>query len=196
MRKYHCSRSRLWHAGVPAPADAAAVHLLVGQHGLAAGAAPLPALGAVGQPAPIQQQEEPLRPAIEFRRAGVDLPFPVVGAAQQRHLTAVGGGVAGSGLPGRHAPLDRLVLRGQAERIPAHRMQHVVPAHPIEAGEHVGWHVVSAVPHAQAVARGIGEEVQDVELGPDDAGLAVGRAVQAPSRPSVVATSSSTACGM
>ena len=52
---------------VAAPA-AAVLDLFVGQDGVATGAPPLAAPRPIGQPAPEQQQEEPLRPAVEHAR--------------------------------------------------------------------------------------------------------------------------------
>ena len=153
----------LMDGAVAAPADAARLDLLVGQDGLAAGAPPLASHSTIGQATPVQQQEEPLRPAVELRCAGVDLSLPVVGAADQRHLAAVVGRVTGRRLAWVDTLLDRLVLRRQAEGVPAHRVEHSVPFHAVVARDDVGGHVIAAVTDAQAVAGGVGEEVQAVE---------------------------------
>ena len=73
-----------------------------------------------------------------------------------------------------HAHLDGVVLGGQAEGVPAHGVQHVEAAHALQAGDHVGGHVVAAVADREAVARGVRKEVERVELG---AVGGVGRAV-------------------
>ncbi len=62
------------------------------------------------------------------------------------------------------AGLDGVLLGGQAEGIPAHRMQHVEAAHPLVAGEDVGGGVAFRVADVQARAARVGEHVEDVEL--------------------------------
>ena len=57
---------------------------------------------------------------------------------------------------------DGVIFRGQTEGVPPHRMQDIVTAHPVEAGVHTGGHIVAAMADRQAVARRIGEEVQDI----------------------------------
>ncbi len=61
--------------------------------------------------------------------------------------------------------LDRLVLGRQAKGIPAHGVQHGVALHAVVARDDVGGHIVAPVADAQAVARGVGEEIQAVESG-------------------------------
>ena len=46
--------------------------------------------------------------------------------------------------------LDRGVLGGQAERIPAHRVQNVVILHPAKPSQRVADRVVADVPHVDA----------------------------------------------
>src|SRR5262249_38629843 len=59
--------------------------------------------------------------------------------------------------------LDRRILGGQAERIPAHRVEDVVPAHPLVSGEEVADRVDAHVPHVDA-ARRVREHLEAVEL--------------------------------
>ena len=63
------------------------------------------------------------------------------------------------------AHLDGVVLRRQAEGVPAHRVQHVEALHALEARDDVGRDVVAAVADAEAVAGRVREEVEAVELG-------------------------------
>ena len=58
-----------------------------------------------------------------------------------------------------------VLLGGQAEGVPAHRVQDVEPAHPLVAAEDVGGGVALGVADVQARAAGVGEHVEDVELG-------------------------------
>ena len=61
--------------------------------------------------------------------------------------------------------LDGEVLRGQAEGIEADGEQHVIAVHAALAGHHVHGGVGPGVAHVQAVAGGIGELYQAIELG-------------------------------
>ena len=64
----------------------------------------------------------------------------------------------------RRVVLERGVFGGQAEGVPAHGVQHVVAAHPHEAGERVADGVVAHMAHVQ-LAAGIGQHLQAIELG-------------------------------
>ena len=65
----------LGQAAVAAPADAV-LGLLVGEGGLAGGAPPLPLGVPVGQALAVQQQEEPLRPAVVLGQRASRSPAP------------------------------------------------------------------------------------------------------------------------
>ena len=62
--------------------------------------------------------------------------------------------------------LDGVLLGGQAEGVPAHRVQDVEPAHPLVAADDVGGGVALGMADVQAGAAGVGKHVEDVELGP------------------------------
>ena len=57
------------------------------------------------------------------------------------------------------------ILGGQLEGVPADRVHHVEALHPLGSSHHVGDAVVADVAHVD-VARGIGQHLQAVELGP------------------------------
>src|SRR5688572_10029789 len=63
------------------------------------------------------------------------------------------------------AGFDGVLLGGQAEGIPAHRMQHIESASAPIAGEDVGGGVTLRMPDVQARAAGIRKHVQNVKLG-------------------------------
>src|SRR3546814_16681265 len=73
------------------------------------------------------------------------------------------------------------MLRRDAEGVPAHRVEDIVPGHPLEAREHVAHRIVADMPHMDA-PRGIGEHLEDIGLGPSTvlgvAGLGRGEAVR------------------
>src|SRR5215813_4048824 len=62
--------------------------------------------------------------------------------------------------------LDRMLFGRQAERVPAHRVQHVVAAHAPGARDDVGGGVPLGMTDVQTDARRVGEHVEDVALGP------------------------------
>ena len=136
------------HRTATAPAHTV-LDLLMGQHRLTAGTPVDRRRRAIGQAAAVQQQKEPLSPAIVGRIAGVDLPVPVVGTADQLHLPLVVSSIAGRAVGRMHAVANRLVLGGQSERVPAHGMQHIVAAHSVIAADDIGRHIVAAVTHRQ-----------------------------------------------
>ena len=64
-----------------------------------------------------------------------------------------------------HALGHRRVLGRQAERVPAHRMQHVEALRPLVARDHVAERVVAHVAHVDPAGR-IGEHLEHVVFGP------------------------------
>ncbi len=66
---------------------------------------------------------------------------------------------------GMDAVLDGVLLGRQAEGVVAHRVQDVVALHATVAADDVGGGVALRVADVQARAAGVGEHVQDVELG-------------------------------
>src|ERR1700741_1957845 len=59
---------------------------------------------------------------------------------------------------------DRVLLRGQTECIPAHRMQHAETAHPFVAGYDVRGCVTFGMPNVQPRPAGIRKHVEDVKF--------------------------------
>ena len=138
--------------------------LLVGQHRLVVRAPVDGAALAVGQTALAEAQEQPLRPAVVLRVAGVQPARPVEadGVAPERRRLRLDVGVR----VGRRVlvALDGGVLGRQPERVPPDRVHHVVAAaHPV-ARQHVAQAVGLGVAHVQ-VAAGVREHVQHVLLG-------------------------------
>ena len=80
-------------------------------------------------------QEDPLGPAVVVGVGGRDRAPVVVAQAQPAQLRPVPLDVRLGGDPRVRAGLHRVLLGGQAERVEAHRVQHVVAGHPLVAGE-------------------------------------------------------------
>jgi hypothetical protein len=145
----------------PAPA---VDDLLVGQHGLVDRIPVDHRVGAVDEPLFQQAREQPLFPAVIGRIAGSDLARPVVGEAQALQLAAHVVDVLARPRPGRHAILHGRVLGRQAEGVPAHRLEHVIALHALEARDHVADGVVAHMAHVEPPA-GVGKHRQAIELG-------------------------------
>src|SRR5439155_19093845 len=62
------------------------------------------------------------------------------------------------------AALDRVLLRGQTERVPTHRMQNIKSAHPFVSRDDVGGGVTFRVSDVQPGAARIREHVEDVKF--------------------------------
>ena len=151
------------HLGRTAPAGAVH-HLLVGQHRLA-GRAPVDGRPlAVGEIALEHAEEQPLVPAVVVALAGSELALPGVADPEPLELALHVGDVVERPALGVGAVLDGRVLGRHAERVPAERMQHVVPLHPPGPGDHVADHVVADVTDVRVAGR-VGEHHEAVELG-------------------------------
>ena len=147
-------------AGAPAaPVD----HLLVGEHGLV-DRIPVHHAGLAIDDALLEHaQEQPLVPPVVLGPAGGDLALPVQGEPERLELLLHVRDVVVRPLGRRHAVGHRRVLGRQAEGVPAHGLEHVVPAHAMEAREHVADGVVAHVAHVQ-LPRRIGKHRQAVVL--------------------------------
>ena len=62
------------------------------------------------------------------------------------------------------AAFDRVLLRGQAECVPAHRMQHAEAAHPFVARNNVRGGVTFGMPDVQARPARVRKHVEDVKF--------------------------------
>ena len=175
----------LLHQGTGAPGAAVAIHLLIGEHGLVDG---IPVDGGVllvGQAGVEKLQEQPLGPAVVVGVAGRQFPAPVNRQAQLAELLAHRGDVLVGPGPWIDAPLNRCIFGGEAEGIPAHRVQHPLAPQPLHPGNHIGDHVIAHMAHVQ-VPRWIGKHRQGVETLLARGGL--GRVVQAEAVPLLLPT--------
>ena len=111
-------------------------------------------------------QEDPLRPAVVVDVGGGDAPPRVVAEPERAQLAAHGGDVRLGGDARVLAGLHRVLLGREAERVVAHRVQHVVAVHAHEAGVDVGADVAERVADVQAGAARVREHVEHEELAP------------------------------
>ena len=145
-------------AGAPAaPVD----DLLVGQHGMIDRVPVDPALAAIGQPRREEIEKHLLFVAVIFRMAGRDLARPVIGEPHALQLAAHRRDVLVRPYRRMDVAGDRGVLGRQAERIPAHRVQHAVALRAAIARDEVAHRVVAHVPDMQFAGR-VRKHLEDV----------------------------------
>ena len=115
-------------------------------------------------PGVVNLEEDPLGPAEVVRVGGVDFALPIVAEAERFDLPAEVVDI----VLGVHARVfaggDGVLLRGQTERVPAHRVQHVEAAHTLEARENIRGGVALRMADVQSAATGVREHVEDVVL--------------------------------
>ena len=138
-------------------------------------------LAVVADVGVVELEEDPLRPFEVAGVGGVHLAVPVVGKAERFELLGEVGDVRLRGDAGMRAGFDRILLRGQAKGVPAHRVQHVEAVHLLETADDVRGGVTLRVADVEAVAAGIGEHVEHevlrlrgIEVGITGVGRAVG----------------------
>ncbi|MNM85287.1 hypothetical protein D3C81_973990 [compost metagenome] len=143
---------------------AAVDDLLVGQHGVVHRIPVHHRVAAVSQALAHQAGEHALFVHVVLRRAGGELARPVDriahGLELATHVIDVGVGPLGR----RGLVLDRRVFSRKAERIPAHRLQHVVAGHALVAADDVADGVVAHMAHMQRTGR-VRQHRQAVILG-------------------------------
>jgi len=145
----------------PPAAFVLAFDLLVGENGLTGWTPVDGRLPAGNESVLVEAFEQPLVPAVVLGLAGRDFPIPIVPEAQITQLTAHSLDAFERPLLGVRSPFDSGVLGGEAEGIPPHRMEDLVPAHPLESGEGVRDGVVTDVAHVEFAGR-IGKHPENV----------------------------------
>jgi hypothetical protein len=147
-----------------AAALAAAVdHLLVGEHGLVEGAPLDRGLGAVGEPALEQLEEDPLGPAVVLGLVGADLARPVDRDSPLHELLAERVDRLLGRDPRVLAGLDRVVLGRQPEGVVAHRMHDLKPVAALEVRDRVADRVALEMPDVR-LPRGVRKHLEHIAL--------------------------------
>jgi hypothetical protein len=112
----------------------------------------------------VELQENPLRPLEIIRVGRGEFARPVVAEAEAFDLALERGDVFLGRLARMLAGLDGVLLGGQAERVPAHRMQHVEALRAFVARQNVRGGVAFGMPDVQARAARIRKHVEDVKF--------------------------------
>ncbi len=138
-------------------------HLFVREHGLIARTPVDGRLPAIRQAALVELNEEPLVPLVITGMARGDLFRPVVEDPPSLELLFLACDVREGPFARMRAAFDGGVFGGQAECIPAHRIECRVPAHPQISIEGVAQDVVASVTDVEIAGR-IRKHVQHVVL--------------------------------
>ena len=136
-------------------------HLLVGEHGRVLGAPVDGRVLAVCEPALVQLQEDPLGPAVVARLVGAELARPVDRDPPRTHAALERRDRARGRVARVLAGLDRVVLRRQAERVVAHRVQDAAAGAALEVGDRVADRIVLQVPDVR-LPRRVGQHLEHV----------------------------------
>jgi hypothetical protein len=120
------------------------------------------ALGDGIEPGMVKLEKDPLGPSEIAGVGGVDLARPIVAEAERFDLAAERGDVPLGRLARVLAGLDGVLFGGQAEGVPAHGMQDMIPLGAAISGEDVGGGVTFGMADVQARAGRVGEHVEDV----------------------------------
>ena len=148
-----------------ARAPAATVdHLLVREHGHVDGVPVDVAFLARDEAVRKQVEEQRLFLPVIVGFAGRELAAPVDRETEALELRTHRRDIVARPAAGVDALFHRGILGRHAERVPAHRVEHIVPGHPLEAREHVAHRIVADMPHMDAPRR-IGEHLEDIGLG-------------------------------
>ena len=153
------------HNGAAAALANAVDDFLVGQHDLAAGAVVDGGLFLISQALFEELDEDPLGPLVVLGVSGVDLTIPIEGQAQGFQLALEAGHILGGDDFGVDVVLQGVVLGGQAESVPAHRVEHVITVLAALAAHDIQRSVAAGMADVQSRARGIRELHQCIELG-------------------------------
>ncbi len=95
--------------------------------------------------------------------AGRQFTTPVIAESQRLQLLAHIIDVFVGPFSRCHMMLDRRIFSRQAERIPAHRLHHILAQHALIAADHITDGVISDMPHMQ-LATGIWKHRQAIVL--------------------------------
>ena len=148
-------------------------HLLVGHDAHVLGAPVDGRLLAEREPRLEELQENPLRPLVVARIGRRELVPPVEHPAEPPQLPTERLDILGDELARMRADRQRVVFRMDAERVETDRLEHVVPAEPLESAVDVGAGEREHVAHVQPFGRRVREhhEVVERSIGPVDVGL-------------------------
>jgi hypothetical protein len=113
----------------------------------------------------VELEEDPLGPFEIVGVGGIDFASPIVAEAEGFDLAPERCDVLFGGLARVLAGFDGVLFSGQAEGVPADGMQDMKAAGATVSGEDVGGRVAFRMADVETGAGGVGEHVEDIELG-------------------------------
>ncbi len=116
------------------------------------------------EPGIVDLEENPLRPFVIGGIGRVDLAFPIVGKTDAFELRLEFRDVLARGDGGMLARFDGVLLGGQTERVPAHRMEDIESLQPFVTRDDVGRGVTLGMSDMQAGAARIRKHIEHVIL--------------------------------
>ena len=116
------------------------------------------------EPRIINLEKDPLRPFEVTRIGGVDFTVPIIGETDPLQLRFEFRDVLAGGDGRMLAALDRVLLGRQPERVPAHRMEDIEPAHPFVTRDDVGGRIAFRMSDVQTGAARIRKHIEHVEF--------------------------------
>ena len=138
--------------------------LFIRQHALA-GRTPVDVHFLLVSQAVLEQlQEDPLGPLVVVRVGGVDLARPVERQAERLELALETRDVLLGHLGRMDVVFDGIVLGRQAERVPAHRIEHIIALHALLARDDIQRGVRARMADVQALAGRVRELDERVKL--------------------------------
>ena len=139
-------------------------HFFVSQHALTGGTPVDTHFLLIGKALFEQLQENPLGPLVVIRVGRVDLARPVKRQAERLELTLKACDVLLGHFRRMDVVLDGKVLGRQAERIPSHRVQHVIALHTLFTRHNVKRSIGARMAYMQALTGRIREFDQRIKL--------------------------------
>ena len=152
----------LAHHFCTAPLTDAVHHFLIGKPDFTGSTPVNRHLGFIGKSRLKQLQEDPLRPFIIRRIRRIDLSVPVKRISQRMELAFETGDIILCHDLRMNMVLNRIILRRQAESVPAHRIKDIISLHPSLSGYNVKRRIRSRMSHMKSLSRRIREFYQRI----------------------------------
>ena len=111
-----------------------------------------------------KHEEDELRPAEILDVGGRHFAIPIVAEAEHLQLPAKRVDILLGRLPRMGAGFLGMLLGGQAESVPAHRVHHAHAPHPVEAANDIRRGVTLGMANMKPIAAGVGKHIQNVHF--------------------------------
>src|SRR4029453_13263398 len=116
------------------------------------------------EPGIVNLEKNPLRPLVITSIGRVDLTLPVVGKTNSLELVLEASHIFARRDCRVLATFDRVLLRRETERVPAHRMQDIESTHALVTRDDIRGSITFGMADMQACAARVGKHVEDVKF--------------------------------